>query len=507
LDSCSRPLKNLDILHIGNGTEPATLDPHLATGYPELRVLGTLTEGLLRRGYDNGSLAPGIARAYSFSSDGREVLFVLRKARWSDGEPLTAHDFVYSWRRFGDPKTAAEYAGLLRVIKNGDAVRTGVMPTDSLGVYALNDSTLKVSLEYPVKFFLDLCAFEPFAAVPEHAIRKFGVRWTRAENWVGNGPYQITNYRRNVKLTVGPNQYYWDSLPDNHPSAIVFHAIEDQNTSYQMFLAGDLDWLFSVPTSRLTKALKNPDFLKGAMYGTYYLLVNTRNTPFDSPSLRTALSLSIDRARICSTLLKGLPVPTANFVPPTAGFITSRKILFDPDSARAELKKAGFSQANPPLGLQILFNNSESNKSIAEAIQQMWKTELGLEAELANYEWKVYLENTKNGNYPSLARASWIGDFSDPISFLELGETGNGNNRSFYSQPVYDSLIRLSWGESDSEKRMTLLAKAEEILLEDSPVIPIYHYSQTEMRSPRLKAPLPNPLGMIPWKSITLGAP
>ncbi len=494
-------------LHIGNGTEPATLDPHLATGYPELRILGALTEGLLRRGPGSSNLIPGIAKTYEFSEDGLQVTFHLRPALWSDGVPLTAHDFVYSWRRFADPKTAAEYAGLLRVVANGDAVRMGELPLDSLGISAEDDATLMVRLAHPVRFFLELCAFEPFAAVPRHAIEAHGPRWSRPENWVGTGPYRISGHRRNVRLTVEPNPNYWDTLPSAHPQSLVFHAIEDQNTAYQMFLAGDLDWLFSVPTSRLDRALKRPDLLRGPMYGTFYLLINTRKPAYESPHLRRALSLAIDRAKLTATLLKGLPTPAESFVPPTTGYPGPRHRLFHADSAREELRLSGFSPEKPPPDLQILFNNSESNKAVAEAIQQMWKQELGLEAELVNYEWKVYLENTKTGNYASTARASWIGDFADPVSFLELCETGNGNNRSFYSNPRYDSLMRASWSEKDAERRFELLAEAETLLLSDAPVLPIYHYSLTEMRSERLSCPPPTPLGMVPWKSVVLKQP
>jgi oligopeptide transport system substrate-binding protein len=242
------------------------------------------------------------------------------------------------------------------------------------------------------------------------------------------------------------------------------------------------------------------------MYGTYYLIVNCKKPGFDSKALRRALAFSIDRERIVSRILKGIGSTATGYVPGTVTYPELESLRLDGDYARQMLREAGFSQEHPPEGLQILFNNSEAHKTIAEVIQQMWKEHLGLSAELVNYEWKVYLENTKNLNYSSVARASWIGDFSDPISFLELYTTTSGNNRTGFSNATYDSLISESWREPDSKRRMQILREAETVLMDEMPIIPIYHYALTELRSPRLRNATPNPLGMYTWKNIGLGA-
>lgn len=497
--------RSAEVLVIGNGTEPATLDLHQATGQPELRILGALVEGLVVRTPNAGTVEPGLAKSWSVDSSGTRYDFQLRKARWSDGSALTAHSVVASWKRFADPATAAEYASLLRVVRNGDSVRLGRLPMDSLGIQATSDSTLTVRLESPVAFFLDLCAFEPFAPVPVDSIERHGKAWTQIGRFVGNGPFRLAERSRNQSLILERNPFYWDS---NQVSLrrIEVRPIEDQLTAFQMFRNFELDWTFNIPPSRMQNARRMPEFYVAPMYGTYYFLVNCRKPGFESPLLRQALSYAIDRQRLVDKVLKGIGSVATGFVPATAPYPELQVLAFDTAKARDYLRRSGFSAENPPPGLQILFNNSETHKTIAEVIQQMWKSTLGLNAELVNYEWKVYLENTRNLHYSGLARASWIGDFSDPISFLELFTTNNGNNRAGYSNAAYDSLIALSWKEADATKRLGLLHQAEALLLKEMPIIPVYHYAVTEMRSPRLRHADPNPLGMYAWKNLSLDA-
>ncbi len=501
--ACQRHDGGAGVLRVVNGAEPSTLDLHLATGQPELRILGALFEGLLRRGEHPGEVKPGVAQHWKASADGLRYTFHLRPCRWSDGSPLTAGDFVYSWRRFVDPITASEYGSLLKIVRNGNPVRQSKMPVDSLGIHALDDSTVMVELEYPVSFFLDLCAFEPFAPVPRQAIERYGTQWTEPGNLIGNGPFELSKWERNASIEVKRSRSYWD-VKRTGLSAVSFKAVEDQLTAFNMFLAGEADWLFSLPPSKIDAAKATPGFFTGQMYGTYYLLFNCANKGYNSPLLRKALAYAIDRKTLTERILKGLPKPATGFVPPTPDFPGAGMELYDPTKAREFLRASGYSARKPPEQLQILFNNSESNKTIAEVIQQMWKETLGLEAELVNFEWKVYLAQTKGKRYPSVARASWIGDFADPISFLELGVSDNGNNRSGYSNPRYDSLIARTWSVPDPVERKRVMAEAERLLMEDMPVAPIYFYALSELRTPRLRHATPNPLGMYDWKAITL---
>jgi oligopeptide transport system substrate-binding protein len=491
------------VLQVGNEAEPATLDPHQATGQPELRLLGSLVEGLVVRTAIPGVVEPGLARSWQMDSSGTRYTFHLRPSFWSDGSPFKAKHLVDSWRRFADPKTAAEYASLLKPVRHGDAVRLGKQPPDSLGIEALDDSTLLVTLEQPTAFFLDLCAFEPFAPTPIDTIKKHGPGWTHAGRFTGTGPFRLIFWKSNQRAIVERNPHYWDSAKVSLRQ-IHFRAIEDQLTAFQMARNFELDWVMNVPKNRLVQARTLPEYFSAPLYGTYYFLVNCKKQGYDKPALRKALALAIDRQRIVDRVLRGAGIAAKSFVPGTEPYPELDKLRFDTAEAREALRASGFGPNSPPPDLQILFNNSEQHKMIAEVVQQMWLQTLGLKAELVNYEWKVYLENTKNLNYASTARASWIGDFSDPISFLELFTSNNLNNRAGYANPRYDSLIESSWEEPDAKKRLDILRQAEDLLMDELPIIPVYHYAVTEMRSPRLRGASPSPLGMYAWKHLSL---
>jgi oligopeptide transport system substrate-binding protein len=494
----------VEVLRVGNEAEPATLDPHQATGQIEMRVLSTLVEGLVVRTSRPGEVKPGLATSWELDSTGRQYRFHLRRGFWSDGSRWTAQSIVRSWQHFVDPKTASEYSSLLKVVKNGDAIRLGHLPVDSLGIGAVDDTTLLIKLEWPAPFFLDLCAFEPFALVPVDSMTKFAASWTHPGRFVGTGPFRLVSWKANQLMELEKNPFYWDTA---HVALrkILIRPIEDQLMAFQMFRNFEIDWSFNIPPSRLQQARKLPEFFSAPMYGTYYFIVNCRKPGFDSPLLRKALAYAIDRNQIVEKVLKGIGQEATAFVPGTSNYSELQVLSFDPTKARAFLKQAGFSASHPPPPLQILFNNSETHKNIAEVVSQMWKTNLGLDVELVHYEWKVYLENTKSLNYQAVARASWIGDFSDPISFLELYTTGNGNNRTGYSNLSYDSLIAASWQQPDAQKRMQVLHSAETLLMEDMPIIPLYHYVVTELRTPRLQHADPSPLGMYAWKNLRLG--
>lgn len=490
-------------LVVGNSAEVSSLDLHAVTGQPEIRVLGSIFEGLVVKGLKDPAVRPGMARSWDISQDGHTYTFHLRRSKWSDGTPLTAKDFVRSWRRFIDPKTASEYSGLLEVFRNGIAVREKKLPPDSLGVSAPDDTTLVAELVHPIGYFLDLCAFEPFAPLPMDTVAKYPERWTHPGRLVGNGPYRLKSWQRNVELVVEKNPFYWDSAAVKQ-TAVVFKPIEDQLTAYNMFLGGEVDWIFNVPPGKLEAAKRMKEYFTAPTFGTYYYIVNLKRPGYDDKDLRLALSYAIDRRKLVDRVMKGIPIPATGLVPPTPKYPGPGLELYNPAKAKEHLAKSGFGTGKQPPGLQILFNTAETHKDIAEVIRQMWKETLGLDAELVNYEWKVYLENTKNLNYPSVARASWFGDYPDPLSFLEMHATGNGNNRTGYSNPAYDKILAESAILPDPAARLARLLEAERMLLDDMPVIPIYYYALTEMRNPKLKNAFPNPLGMYSWKDVHL---
>jgi oligopeptide transport system substrate-binding protein len=334
-------------------------------------------------------------------------------------------------------------------------------------------------------------------------VEKYGDKWTAMGRLVGNGPYRMRSWKRNVEMVLEKNPLYWDSASVKQ-GVLIFKPVEDQLTAYNMFLGKEVDWIFSVPPSKLDMARKAPEFFTHPNFGTYYYIINCKKPGYDSRDLRLALSYAIDRKKLVERVMKGIPKPATGLVPPTDTYPGTGLELFNPAKAKEHLALAGFGPGKPPPGFQILFNTAETHKDIAEVIRQMWKETLGLDAELVNYEWKVYLDNTKNLNYPALARASWIGDFPDPISFLQMRTTGDGNNRTGYSNPEYDKAVQASYSISDAGERLSKLREAEAILMADMPLIPIYYYSLTEMRNPRLRNAFPNPLGMYPWKDIYL---
>jgi oligopeptide transport system substrate-binding protein len=490
-------------LTVANSAEPATLDIHNMTGQPELRVAGALFEGLVIRGLTDADVRPGVAHSWDVSPDSRSYTFHLRPCKWSDGTALTSRDFLRSWRRFVDPMTASEYSSLLKIIRNGSVIREKKLPPDSLGVSAPDDSTFVVRLESPVSYFLDLCAFEPFAPVPIDTIARYHEKWTEPGRLIGNGPYVLKTWKHNVEIDLEKNPFYWDSA-NVRQARVILKPVEDQMTAYNMFMSREVDWIFNIPPSKLEQAKKLPEYFTSPMFGTYYYIVNCRNPGYDSRDLRKALSYAIDRERIVKRVMKGIPTPAHGFVPPTPSYPGVSMDLYNPAKAKEFLAKSGFGPGKQPPDLQILFNTTEVHRDIAQVVKQMWKETLGLDAELVNYEWKVYLENTKNLNYRSVARASWIGDFPDPISFLELYTSDNGNNRTGYRNPEYDKAIRASFTIPDAAARLAKLKEAEGILMEDMPVIPIYYYALMEMRSPKLRNANPNPLGMYTWKDIHL---
>jgi oligopeptide transport system substrate-binding protein len=271
-----------------------------------------------------------------------------------------------------------------------------------------------------------------------------------------------------------------------------------------MFRNGEVDWIYSVPPSKLEEAKRMPEFFNQPMFGTYYYILNCRNPGYDNADLRKALSYAIDRKAIVERVMKSVVTVATGFVPPTPGYTGAGMQLYDPAKAREFLAKSGYGAQRPPPDLQILYNTSEGHRDIAQVIKQMWKENLGLDAELVNYEWKVYLENTKNLNYRSAARAFWIGDFADPISFLELYTSTDGNNRTGFSDPEYDKAVAATWTIADPAARMARLKEAEILLMDRMPIIPIYYYGLQEMRSPKLRNAVPSPLGQYDWKGIYL---
>jgi oligopeptide transport system substrate-binding protein len=494
-----------NILRMSNGAEPETFDPTLAVGQPDGRVVRIMFEGLTNP--DAKTLEPGPGQAYRWevTDGGRTYTFHLRPGlEWSDGTPLTARDFQWSWLRVLRPETAARYASLFYPIVNAEAFNKGTIQDESsVGILAPDDSTLIVRLHDPTAYFLFLTQFYSYVPVPRHAIEKWGDQWTRPANIVSNGPFVLTDWRQQDRFVFKRNARYWD-VASVKLDGIIAYSLEDMNTTVNLYKAGVIYWTTSgyIPSPFLPFMFQYADFQHGRYQGTYFYSVNVTRKPLDNAWLRRALNYAIDRDAIANDLLKGTRDPWGRFAPAGyPGYEPPPGVKFDPVKARDCLARAGYPDGRGCPKIAIMFNTSEDHRRIAEAIQQMWKRELHIDVELSNQEWGSYLQATTQKQY-DVARRSWIGDYLDPTSFLGCMMTGDGNNRSGWSNARYDALLNQAGRESDAKKRFAMLSEAEAILLDEAPVLPIYHYTINDLVKPFVHGIYPTALDTHPLKNV-----
>ena len=490
-----------NVLTFNLGAEPEMFDPSVAVGQPDGRVCRILFEGLTREDPRTLEPLPGQAYRWDITPDGLTYTFHLRPhLTWSDGRPITADDFRWSWLRVLRPETASRYPGLIFPIVNAEAFNKGTIHDERLvGIEATDDSTLTVRLAAPTAYFLYLTQFYTCLPVPRWAIEKHGNRWTRPENIVCNGPFRLAWWRQNDHFEFVRNPRYWDAAHVKL-DRIMAYPVEDLNTSTKLYKAGVFDWNPSgyIPSQFIPYLRDYADFRHGNYQGIYFYSINVTRKPLDNPWVRRALNYAVDREAIANDLLKRSRDPWGNFTPSGyPGYTHPPAITFDPAKARECLARAGYPGGKGFPKISILFNTSEDHRRIAEAIQAMWKRELSIDVELSNQEWGSYLQATSALQY-DVARRSWIGDYLDPNTFLACYVTGDGNNRTGWSNPRYDALIRSAAVELDAEKRLAILRDAEALLLEEGPVIPIYHYSTNELVKPYVRGIYQTPLDIHP---------
>ncbi len=493
------------VFTFNNGAEPETIDPGKMSGQPDGRIARMIFEGLTSPHPETLEPTPGQAYRWETSADGLLYTFHLRPGlQWTDGTPLTARDFEWSWLRVLEPETAARYATLMYVIENGEAYNKGEIADRSMvGVHAIDDSTLVVRLQSVTPYFLHLTQYYTFLPVPRHAIEKHGLRWTLPGNIAGNGPFALTAWRQGARFEFVRSPSYWD-VANVRLERIVCFPVDDLNTSTNLYKAGVIDWNPSgyVPSQYFPYLRSYADLRTGRYQGTYFYSINTTRKPYDNVWVRRALNYAVDRESISRDLLKGCRDPWGLVAPSGyPDYIPPDPVTYDPERARECLAKAGFPGGKGFPKLAILFNTSEDHRRIAEAIQAMWKRELGIDVELSNQEWGSYLQATTSLQY-EVARRSWIGDYLDPNTFLAMWITGDGNNRTGWSEPRYDALIRDAGRESDPAHRMAILRDAEALLLSDGPVIPIYHYSTVELLKPYVRGLHQTALDTHPLKHV-----
>ena len=500
------------ILYINIGSEVQNLDPHTVTGVPESRVLRGLLEGLTGKDATNLEPIPAAAKSWSISSDGRIYTFELQPdGRWSNGDPVTADDFIYSWRRILSPALASEYAYFLYPIQGAREYHQGQFEDfDRVGIKALDRFRLQVRLSDPTPYFLQL--LDHYATFPVHrttieahgAIAQRDTAWTRPENFVGNGPYLLAKWEINRRIEIHKNPDY--RAADAHRlKEIHFFPIENASVEERMFRTGQLHISSSVPTEKIPayRSTKSHLLREHPLLSTYYFELNVNRKPLDNPLVRRALSISIDRKALVTILKGGQPPAYAMTPPGTAGYTPPESFSYNPDEARRLLARAGFpgGQGFPVLGL--LYNTSEGHRRIAESVQQMWQQQLGISIELNNQEWKVYLNSRNAGNF-DIARAGWVGDYPDPDTFLDLLLSDSGNNRTGWKNPAYDRLIALSRTATDRDQRYSILFRAEQLMMEAMPVIPVYTYVSLRLVHPSVKGWHGNLMDYHPYRDIYL---
>ena len=494
-----------NIFRFNNGPEPETYDPGLAVGQPDGRIARAMFEGLTVPNERTLAPEPGQAARWEISADGLRYTFHLRpNLTWTDGTPVTARDFAWAWLRVLRPATAARYAGLLFPIRNAEAYNKGAL-TDStqVGIAAPNDSTLVVTLENPTPYFLFLTQFYTYLPVPRQAIERWGDQWTRPEYIVTNGAFQLTEWRQQDRFVLKKNPRYWDAQ-SVRLDGLIAYSLEDLNTVINLYKAGVIDWTTAnyIPAPFVPYMFQFGDFQHQRFQSVYFYSVNVTRKPMNNVWFRRALNWSIDRNAIAHDLLKGTRDPWGNFTPSGyAGYTAPPGVSFDPEKARAYLAKAGYPGGKGCPKISIMFNTSSDHRRIAEAIQQMWMRELHIPVELSNQEWGSYLQATTQLQY-DVARRSWIGDYLDPNTFLACMVTGDGNNRSGWSNARYDALIHRAQAEADPAKRMAMLSEAEALVLDESPILPIYHYTINDLVKPYVHGIEPTALDTHPLKDV-----
>ena len=597
--SCSAPSnveKALDeqILHFGLGSEPQYLDPHLANSVSAHNVIIALIEGLVSEDPKTLKPVPGVAKRWDISEDGLEYTFYLRKnAKWSNGDPVTAHDFVYSYKRILNPKLASQYASMLHGLKNArkyhesnrvldfEILNAGQGYTDesevslvgsksgtgfvglletnasgsiigvqileagknyssyqsieisdengtgaiirpiigslswdeaNVGAISIDDHTLRLTLENPTPYFLEL--LNHYSWFPAHpptiekfdAFEKQGTAWTRPGNYVGNGPFTLSDHKVNSVIEVKKNPLYWDAQTVSL-KGIRFYPIESADTEERAFRSGFLHLTQTVSPDRIDFLKANhPELIHFESYlGTYFYRFNLDEPPFDDVRVRLAFNLATDRKAIVEKVTKGGQLPARCFTPPgTGGFTPESRFRFDPEKAKSliqEYLKEKKLKSLPKIELK--YNTSEGHKKVAEALQGMWKRHLGAEIQLLNMEWKVFLSTISKRDF-SLARAGWIGDYVDANTFLHMWRTGDGHNNTGWSNAHYDKLLELAAQESDAQKRFSYFEECEKLIAENAPILPIYFYVHVTLRSPTVKGWYPTLLDHHPYKYVRL---
>lgn len=480
------------VITINNGSEVTSLDPHKVEGVPESNVILNLLEGLVYTDVD-GKSVPGVAKSWS-NENFTTWIFTLRDdAKWSDGSPVTAEDFVYSWQRLSDPNTGSPYSSYLQnaYILNADAILAGKMPATALGVKALDPQHLQVTLSHPVPYFVDMLSHTSMKPVNKSAIQRHGDKWTQPQNFIGNGAYVLDNWVVNERIVVKRNPFYWDNQNSRIEQA-TFLAISSEVSDINRYRSGEIDISNSAIPPVLYKKMQQerPNELYVRPYlCTFYYEINNQKAPFNDPRVREAIKLGLDRETITNKIIvQGQKVaygftPTfinnGNFTLPNWANLSAEQRY---QRAKDLLSQAGYNKENP-LKFALLYNTSDQNKQQAIVAASMWQKNIGAQVTLQNQEWKTSLQSRHEGNY-DVARATWCADYNEPTAFLNMMLSQNSNNTSFYNNPDFDALLEKALIAPDPSSRHAIYQQAEALLDKDSAIVPVYYRVSARMIKP-----------------------
>ncbi|MFC7333679.1 peptide ABC transporter substrate-binding protein [Rhodocista pekingensis] len=494
------------VLNRGNGPEPSSMDPQLGTTVTEGRIMYDLFEGLFTIGI-NGEPVPAVADSWEISPDGLVYTFRLRRdAKWSDGTPVTAEDFAFSWRRLLDPALASQYAYFLWPVKNAEAINKGEMPGEALGVEAVDPYTFRVTLERPTGYFLASLMHRITHPVQKANVERDGKSFMQPGKLVSNGAYQLVDYKPQSYVKVVKNPHYHDA-DQVKIDTVYFHHSDSQDTELRRFRAGELDAVMQIPYTQVDWVRQNMPEVETfyPVFSIWYLGFNMTKEPWASNAkLREALYLAIDREALVERITRAgeqasysfVPAGTSGYRPPLPEAAALTQAQRD-ERARRLLKEAGYGPGGKPLPeLEILHATSESSRRVMVAVAGMWKQKLNVDTRLNNQEFKVQLQTAADKNYVGLTHLGWIGDYPDAYTFLKLMRSDIGRmNRTGYASADFDRLLDEANLILDPERRAARMAEAEAVLLADLPVIPLFTGSYRTVVSPKVQGWTPNPMG------------
>ncbi len=498
-----------------NQSEPSSLDPAVSTGVPDARILRALFEGLTRPDPATNAPLPGVAERWETSADGLEWRFHLRAdARWSNGDPVTAHDFEHSLRRVLSPATASRNAYLLWCVEGArEYTRAGPdAPAPPPAIDAVSDRELRIRLVRPTPYLASLLSYYTFAPIHRGCLEEHGPLWTQAGRLVGNGPFVLVERRLRDRIRLERSPTYW-GRDEVALGSVTAYAAAGVTTQLNMYLLGEVDWMVKPPPGLYASLRGREDLVVGGQLGTTFLRFNThggafadapRDSPFRDPRVREALALALDRRALAEDVMRGGQEPLDSFVPNgLPGYEPARLPPPDVARARALLAEAGYPDGRGFPRFSFLYPHNETTRDFCEAVAAAWRRTLGLECELVNQVFGVYLDSTVQGLY-DVAWSAWIGDYLDPSTFLELFVTGGGNNRTGWGDPRYDALVEEAGGEPDVARRAALYREAEAILLAAWCVAPVYQRVNINLVSTRVRGFHDNLLDVHPLRDLSV---